>query len=106
MITITDSAVSKIKSIISEDEPNAMLRIFVEGGGCSGFKYGFSLENIIEEDDLRFDKDGISVVVDAISMQYLQEAEVDYKQTLTSAEFVIKNPNVKAACGCGSSFTV
>lgn len=106
MITITDSAVSKIKSIISEDEPNAMLRIFVEGGGCSGFKYGFSLENIIEEDDLRFEKDGISVVVDAISMQYLQEAEVDYKQTLTSAEFVIKNPNVKAACGCGSSFTV
>ena len=106
MITITDSAVSKIKSIISEDEPNAMLRIFVEGGGCSGFKYGFSLENIIEEDDLRFDKDGISVVVDAISMQYLQEAEIDYKQTLTSAEFVIKNPNVKAACGCGSSFTV
>jgi iron-sulfur cluster insertion protein len=106
MITITDSAVSKIKSIINEDEPNAMLRIFVEGGGCSGFKYGFSLENIIEEDDLRFDKDGISVVVDAISMQYLQEAEVDYKQTLTSAEFVIKNPNVKAACGCGSSFTV
>lgn len=90
MITITDSAVSKIKSIINEDEPNAMLRIFVEGGGCSGFKYGFSLENIIEEDDLRFDKDGISVVVDAISMQYLQEAEVDYKQTLTSAEFVIK----------------
>jgi len=106
MITITDSAVSKIKSIISEDEPNAMLRIFVEGGGCSGFKYGFSLEHVTEDDDLRFDKDGISVVVDAISMQYLQEAEVDYKQTLTSAEFVIKNPNVKAACGCGSSFTV
>jgi iron-sulfur cluster insertion protein len=83
-----------------------MLRIFVEGGGCSGFKYGFSLENVLQEDDLSFEKDGISIIVDAISMQYLQEAEVDYKQTLTSAEFIIKNPNAKASCGCGSSFTI
>ena len=106
MITITDSAVSKIKAIIAEDCEDAMLRIFVQGGGCSGFKYGFSLENIIEEDDLRFEKDGISIIVDSISMQYLQEAEIDYKQTLTSAEFIIKNPNAKASCGCGSSFTI
>jgi iron-sulfur cluster insertion protein len=106
MITITDSAVSKIKAIIAEDNEDAMLRIFVEGGGCSGFKYGFSLENVLQEDDLSFEKDGISIIVDAISMQYLQEAEVDYKQTLTSAEFIIKNPNAKASCGCGSSFTI
>jgi iron-sulfur cluster insertion protein len=107
MLVISDSAAKKIKSIIDEEDSSLKLRIFVEGGGCSGFQYGFTLEeNPPAEDDFTFEKDGIQVVVDVMSMQYLNEAEIDYEQSLLGAEFKIKNPNVKATCGCGSSFTV
>jgi iron-sulfur cluster insertion protein len=107
MVTISDSAVKKIKTIIAEEDPSLKLRVFVQGGGCSGFQYGFSLEELPPaDDDLTFEKDGISVVIDSMSMQYMNEAEIDYKEDMMGASFTIKNPNVKATCGCGSSFTV
>ena len=107
MLNISDSATKKIKEIIDEEgNDDLKLRIFVQGGGCSGFQYGFTLDEEAEEDDFSFEKNGVQVLVDSMSMQYLQEAEIDYEKTLTSAEFKIKNPNVTATCGCGSSFTV
>ena len=107
MITISDTAAKKIKSIIQEEDASLRLRIFVEGGGCSGFQYGFTLDgDTPAEDDFTFQKDGIEIVVDSMSMQYLTEAEIDYESSMLSSEFKIKNPNVKATCGCGSSFTV
>jgi len=107
MISISDSAAKKIKSIIDEEDSSLKLRIFVQGGGCSGFQYGFTLEELPpQEDDLTFEKDGIQVIVDSMSMQYMNEAEIDYEETLLGAEFKIKNPNVTATCGCGSSFTI
>jgi len=107
MITISDSAVKKIKSIIAEEDPSLKLRVFVQGGGCSGFQYGFSLEELpTADDDLTFEKDGIGVVIDSVSMQYMNEAEIDYEESMMGSSFTIKNPNVKATCGCGSSFTV
>ena len=107
MITISDSAAKKIKSIIDEEDSSLKLRVFVQGGGCSGFQYGFTLEEQPPaEDDFTFEKDGIGVVVDSMSMQYMREAEVDYKEDLMGASFTIKNPNVTATCGCGSSFTI
>lgn len=107
MLTITETAAKKIKSIIDEEDSSLKLRIFVKGGGCSGFQYGFTLEELPPEvDDFTFEKNGVQVVVDSMSMQYLNEAEIDYEQTLMGSEFKIKNPNVTATCGCGSSFTV
>ena len=107
MINISNNAAKKIKSIIDEEDSSLMLRIFVQGGGCSGFQYGFTLEDHQpNEDDFTFEKDGVKVIVDAMSLQYLNEAEIDYEQTLMGAEFKIRNPNVKATCGCGSSFAI
>ena len=107
MVTISNSAVKKIKSIINEEDSSLKLRVFVQGGGCSGFQYGFSLEELPPaDDDFTFDKDGIGVVIDSMSMQYMNEAEIDYKEDLMGASFTIKNPNVTASCGCGSSFTI
>lgn len=107
MITISDSAAKKIKSIINEEDSSLKLRVYVEGGGCSGFQYGFTLDEMPPaDDDMTFAKDDIQVVVDSMSMQYLNEAEIDYKEDLMGASFTIKNPNVTATCGCGSSFTI
>jgi iron-sulfur cluster insertion protein len=107
MITITTDAAKKIKTIIDEEDPSLKLRVFVQGGGCTGFQYGFSIEeHPPAEDDFTFEKDGISVVIDSMSMQYMTEAEIDYTQSLMGANFTIRNPNVKATCGCGSSFAV
>jgi len=107
MINISDSAVNKIKAIIAEEDPSLKLRVFVQGGGCSGFQYGFSLEESpAADDDFTFEKDGVGVVIDSMSMQYMNEAEIDYKEDMMSASFTIKNPNVTATCGCGSSFTI
>jgi len=107
MITISNSALKKIKSIINEEDSSLKLRVFVQGGGCSGFQYGFSLEELPPaDDDFTFDKDGIGVVIDSMSMQYMNEAEIDYKEDLMGASFTIKNPNATATCGCGSSFTI
>ena len=107
MITITDSAILKIADILAEENnPNLMLRTFVQGGGCSGFSYGFTLDEEKNEDDFVIKKPGMTMLVDAISMQYLQGAKVDYKEELMGSNFVIDNPNAQSTCGCGSSFSV
>jgi iron-sulfur cluster insertion protein len=107
MLTITDNAVNKIKDILAEENnPMVKLRIFVQGGGCSGFSYGFTLDEDSNEDDFVIDKDGIEILVDAMSAQYIQGANVEYKEDLMSSQFVIQNPNASSTCGCGSSFSV
>ena len=107
MISITSAAAKKIKTIIDAEDPSLKLRVFVQGGGCTGFQYGFSIEEQPPaEDDFTFDKDGVSVDIDSMSMQYMTEAEIDYTESLMGANFTIRNPNVKATCGCGSSFAV
>ena len=107
MITITESARIKIADIIAEENnPQFKLRMFVQGGGCSGFSYGFTLDEMKNEDDFEFEAGATSVLVDAMSAQYLQGAEVDYVESLMGAEFKIKNPTATSTCGCGSSFSV
>lgn len=107
MITISSAAAKKIKTIIDAEDPSLKLRVFVQGGGCTGFQYGFSIEEQPPaEDDFTFDKDGISVIIDSMSMQYMTEAEIDYTESLMGSNFTIRNPNVTATCGCGSSFAV
>jgi iron-sulfur cluster insertion protein len=101
------SAVEKLRDILAEENnPNAMLRVFVQGGGCSGFQYGFTLDESQNEDDFDFVYDDVKVVVDAMSMQYLQNATINYKEDLMNASFVIDNPQAQSSCGCGSSFSV
>ena len=107
MITITDSARSRIIDIlIDENKPGVALRTFVQGGGCSGFSYGFMLDSEQNEDDWVVDLENFKVLVDSMSMQYLQGATIDYKETLMASEFVIINPNAVSTCGCGSSFSI
>ena len=107
IISLSDSAVAKIKDILAEENnPDVKLRIFVQGGGCSGFSYGFTLDSDVAEDDTTISKGGIDLLVDAMSYQYLAGAEVDYKEELMGASFVINNPNATTTCGCGSSFSV
>jgi iron-sulfur cluster insertion protein len=108
MIEITESAKTKIVDIlIDENNPRAVLRTFVQGGGCSGFSYGFTIDEEQNEDDFEFPLDDkYKVLVDAMSMQYLQGAVIDYKEDLMGANFSIKNPNATTTCGCGSSFGV
>jgi iron-sulfur cluster insertion protein len=107
MITISESAKSKIKDILlEENNPKASLRTFVQGGGCSGFSYGFTLDEEMNEDDFEIPLDGFRVLVDSMSMQYLTGAEIDYKEELMGSTFSIKNPNANHTCGCGSSFGV
>lgn len=108
-IKLTDNAVSKILDLVrDEDNPESlMLRIFVTGGGCSGFQYGFSFDEIVNDDDMVMTfKDKVKVVVDQISLQYLIDAEVDYSVSLDGERFTIKNPNAQTTCGCGSSFSI
>lgn len=107
MITITESAKAKILDILAEENnPNVSLRTFVQGGGCSGFSYGFTLDEEKNEDDFEIPLDKHTVLIDSMSMQYLQGAEIDYKEELMGSSFVIKNPNATTTCGCGSSFGV
>lgn len=110
-IVITDSVVKKVHELIlEENEPNLKLRIFVQGGGCSGFQYGFTFDENANEDDFQFQKsiDNVNVgfLVDTMSFQYLQGATIDYVEDLQGSQFVIKNPNASTTCGCGSSFSV
>ena len=103
----SDSAVGKVKSLIEEEgNPDLKLRVFVQGGGCSGFQYGFTFDEIVNEDDTKIEKDGVTLLVDSMSYQYLVGAEIDYKEDIEGAQFVIRNPNATTTCGCGSSFSV
>jgi iron-sulfur cluster insertion protein len=107
VITITDSAKIKIKDILlEENNPQLALRTFVQGGGCSGFSYGFTLDEVTNEDDFEIPLDNYKLLVDSMSMQYLQGSEIDYKEELMGSSFTIKNPNATTTCGCGSSFGV
>ena len=102
----TDSAADKVKALIEEEgNPELKLRVFVTGGGCSGFQYGFTFDEAINEDDTTMQKNGVTLLIDAMSYQYLVGAEIDYKEDLEGAQFVIKNPNATTTCGCGSSFS-
>ena len=107
MMTITESAKIKILDLLLEEgNPNLALRTFVQGGGCSGFSYGFTFDEITNEDDFEIPLEKFKVLVDAMSMQYLEGASIDYKDDLTGSQFVISNPNAQSTCGCGSSFSV
>ena len=107
MITITENAQSKITDLLSEESnPNLKLRTFVQGGGCSGMSYGFTLDEEQNADDFEIPVGNFIVLIDAMSMQYLQGAGIDYKEDLSGSQFVIKNPNAETTCGCGSSFSV
>jgi iron-sulfur cluster insertion protein len=105
LVTIAPGAVAKIKELIAEENsPNLKLRMFVSGGGCSGMQYGFTFEETANEDDFDLEFDGIHLLIDAMSSQYLQGAEVDYTESLQGSQFSIKNPQAQTTCGCGSSF--
>ena len=106
-VTVTPTAIDKVKSLLAEENnPNLKLRMFVSGGGCSGFQYGFTFEEESQEDDWSFDFDGVTLLIDSMSSQYLQGAEVDYTESLQGSQFSIKNPNAQTTCGCGSSFSI
>lgn len=105
MITVTESAVAKIQDILAEENnPSLKLRVFVQGGGCSGMQYGFTLDEVINEDDWDLDVNGVKVLVDSMSGGYLQGAVIDYKESEMGSSFSISNPNAQTTCGCGSSF--
>ena len=106
-LVFTDSAANKVKDlIIEEGNPELKLRVFVTGGGCSGFQYGFTFDEIRNDDDTVMEKDGVMLLIDPMSYQYLVGAEIDYTEGLEGSQFVIRNPNATSTCGCGSSFSV
>ncbi len=105
-LLFTESAAAKVKQLIDEEgNPALKLRVFVQGGGCSGFQYGFTFDEETNEDDTVMERGGVTLLIDAMSFQYLVGAEIDYKEDLQGAQFVIKNPNASSTCGCGSSFS-
>lgn len=105
-INFSDNAVKKVKELIAEEgTPDLKLRVFVSGGGCSGFQYGFTFEETINEDDTKVEKDNVVLLIDPMSLQYLTGAEIDYQDNVQGSQFVIKNPNATTTCGCGSSFS-
>jgi iron-sulfur cluster insertion protein len=106
-IEITNSAVEKIADLIAEEgNPNLKIRAFVQGGGCAGFQYGFTFDEVQNEDDFVVQKDSVTLLIDSVSMQYLVGATINYKQDLMGSSFVITNPNAETSCGCGNSFSV
>jgi iron-sulfur cluster insertion protein len=106
-MNIQTNAVSKLKELIAEEgNPDLKLRIFVQGGGCSGFSYGFTFDELKNDDDFEFTEDSVAILVDAMSMQYLEGAEIDFKDDIMGSSFVINNPNATSTCGCGSSFAI
>jgi iron-sulfur cluster insertion protein len=105
-LVFTDAAAQKVSELIrEEDNPDLMLRVIVSGGGCSGFQYGFTFDEKIEDGDSSVKNHGVTLIVDPMSVQYLMGAEIDYKEDLQGAQFVIRNPNATTTCGCGQSFT-
>ncbi len=106
-VVFTDAAANKVGELIrEEDNPDLMLRVFISGGGCSGFQYGFTFDESVDEGDSRVENQGVTLLVDPMSVQYLMGAEIDYKEDLQGAQFIIRNPNAQTTCGCGSSFSV
>ncbi|MBD3755158.1 MAG: iron-sulfur cluster insertion protein ErpA [Gammaproteobacteria bacterium] len=106
-LTFTDAAAAKVKGLIEEEQnPNLKLRVYITGGGCSGFSYGFTFDESQAEDDTMVEKNGVTLLVDPMSFQYLVGAKIDYLEDLQGARFVIENPNATTTCGCGSSFSV
>ncbi len=105
-LVFTDSAVAKVADLIAEEgNPDLKLRVFVQGGGCSGFQYGFTFDEAVNEDDTLVTKGNVTLLIDSMSFQYLVGAEIDYKEDINGSQFVIKNPNATTTCGCGSSFS-
>ena len=106
-VSFTASAAAKVRKLIMDDGNDAlMLRVYIEGGGCSGFQYGFTFDESINEGDTVVEKEGVKLLIDPMSYQYLVGAEIDYTEGLQGAQFVIRNPNATTTCGCGSSFGV
>lgn len=107
LLVFTDSAANKVRELIEEEgNPDLKLRVFVSGGGCSGFQYGFTFDEEVAEDDTALEKNGVTLLIDSMSYQYLSGAEIDYTDGLEGSQFVIRNPNASSTCGCGSSFSV
>jgi iron-sulfur cluster insertion protein len=105
-LMFSDAAAAKVKQLIDEEGNAALkLRVFVQGGGCSGFQYGFTFDEVVNEDDTTMERNGVTLLIDSMSYQYLVGAEIDYKEDIEGAQFVIKNPNATTTCGCGSSFS-
>jgi iron-sulfur cluster insertion protein len=105
-LNFTSAAAGKVRELIAEEGNDALkLRVYIQGGGCSGFQYGFEFDELQAEDDLAVHTDGVTLIVDPLSLQYLMGATVDYTESLHGAQFVIRNPNAKTTCGCGSSFS-
>jgi iron-sulfur cluster insertion protein len=106
-LLFTDNAANKVRELIQEEgNPELKLRVFVTGGGCSGFQYGFTFDEVANNDDAVMEKNGVTLLIDPMSYQYLVGAEIDYTEGLEGSQFVIKNPNATSTCGCGSSFSV
>jgi iron-sulfur cluster insertion protein len=106
-IVFTDNAAEKVGALIAEEDNNNLkLRVYISGGGCSGFQYGFTFDEEVNEDDTQIENGGVTVLIDSMSVQYLNGAEIDYKEDVSGAQFVIRNPNASTTCGCGSSFSV
>lgn len=107
VLVLSEKAIAKVKRLVEEEHnPELKLRVFVTGGGCSGFSYGFTFDEIVAEDDTVVEKDGVTALVDPMSYQYLVGARVDYQEGLEGSRFVINNPNAETTCGCGASFSV
>lgn len=105
-LLFTDSAANKVKQLIEEEgNPELKLRVFVSGGGCAGFQYGFTFDEVVNEDDTVMTKNGVQLLIDPMSFQYMVGAEIDYQEGLEGSQFVIRNPNATTTCGCGSSFS-
>lgn len=105
-LIFTDNAAAKVKQLIDEEgNTDLKLRVFVTGGGCSGFQYGFTFDEAVNDDDTTMEKNGVTLLIDPMSLQYLGGAEIDYQENVEGAQFVIKNPNATSTCGCGSSFS-
>lgn len=106
-LTISPDAIQRINQLLeTRNSPDIRLRVYIEGGGCSGFQYGFQFDEATEEDDLLMEYQGVRVVVDMLSLQYLSGAEIDFKDDIMGSRFLVNNPNASATCGCGSSFSV
>ncbi len=106
-LSISNDAVARINQLLaSKENPGLMLRIYIQGGGCSGFQYGFQFDDTAQEDDIAIEQSGIKVVVDMLSLQYLGGAEIDFKDDIMGSRFLVNNPNASATCGCGSSFSI